>query len=247
MTVPESIRPFQRQAGQRPFVLGHRGARAHCPENTMLAFERALADGADGVELDVRMSADSELFISHDDHIQTTQGAVSLRSLSRAQVQALSTKSGEPVPTLREVLTFQAKTGCYMNVELKGDVPAPVWMAKRAASLIRQHGGYRIVLSSFEPRQVFFLARQLPDVPVALLFDATQQLMLRSLPMRWLGAHAAHPQATALDAALMSRLRERVGLINTWTVNTPQEAKRVAALGVDAIVTDDPKLILSAL
>lgn len=238
---------FRRKAGQRPYVLGHRGARAHCPENTMVAFERALADGADGVELDVRMSADGALVIAHDDHITTQGGPVALHRLSLAQIQALATKSGEPVPTLRQVLEFQARTGAYVNVELKGDVPAPAWMAGQAAHLIRQHGGQGIVMSSFDVRQVRLLAQALPHVPVALLIEQSQRLMSKFVPIALLGAVAVHPQASLLDAAFMARLRNKVAVINTWTVNSPAEARRLSALGVDAIITDDPKLILDAL
>jgi glycerophosphoryl diester phosphodiesterase len=241
-----SARPFQRKEGRRPFVLGHRGARALCPENTMLAFQRALDDGADGVELDVRMSADCELFISHDDTLKTESGGVSLKSLSAAQVHALRMQSGEPVPTLREVLHFQARTGAYLNVELKGDVPSPQWMARRAAAEIGQHGGQGIVLSSFNPRQVFLLAQLLPEVPAALLFEHKQRLLPRLLPLGILGASAAHPEACLIDSALMTRLRAKVPLINVWTVNEVAEARRLSELGVDGIITDNPRLILGA-
>lgn len=213
----------------------------------MVAFERAMQDGADGVELDVRMSTDGELFISHDNKITVQGGTASLRDLSKAQISALRTKSGEPVPTLRDVLHFQAKTGAYVNVELKGDVPAPIWMARRAAELISRHGGQGILLSSFSVFQVCELARRLPEVPVALLFDKSQRLMSTLLPTRALKAVAVHPESTMLNAVLMERLRKRVRLVNTWTVNTREEARRVSDLGVDGIVTDDPKLILSAL
>jgi len=243
----ETVLRFCRKDGHRPFVLGHRGARAHCPENTLVAFERALADGADGVELDVRMSADGALIIAHDDRIMTQDGPAELHRLSSAQIQALRTKSGEPVVSLRQVLEFQARTGAYVNIELKGDVPAPSWMAQRAAHLIGQHGGQGIVLSSFDVRQVRALARALPHVPVALLFEQSQTVMSKLVPTALLGAVAVHPQASLLDAAFMATLRKKVPLINTWTVNSPAEALRLSALGVDAIITDDPKLILSVL
>jgi glycerophosphoryl diester phosphodiesterase len=213
----------------------------------MVAFERALADGADGVELDVRMSADGALVVAHDDHIATRGGPVALHRLSLAQIQALETTSCEPVPTLRQALEFQARTMAYLNVELKGDVPAPAWMARQAAHLIRQHGGQGILLSSFDVRQVRLLAQLLPHVPVALLFERSQKVMSKLVPTALLGAVAVHPQASLLDAAYMGRLRKKVAVINTWTVNSPGEAVRLSALGVDALITDDPQLILSAL
>ena len=248
MTGEPFTRSYRRQEGRRPFVLGHRGARAVCPENTMMAFERAMHDGADGVELDVRMSADGELFITHDDRLNTIHGKVALSRLSRTQIRSLKMEHGQPVPTLKEVLHFQARTGAYLNVELKGDVLSPLWMARRAASMIQQHGGVGVVLSSFHAMQVVLLRRLLPRVPVGILYDQSQKTLAKALPLfRYLGVQAAHPEAGLLNEESVLKLRRDFALINTWTINDPSEAQRAAALGVDAIITDDPAAILAAL
>lgn len=223
----------------------------------MLAFEQALLDGADGVEVDVRMSSDGELFIAHDDAIATLGGPVLISRSSRSQVAGLATVHGQPVPTLRQVLEFQARTGAYVNIELKGDVIAPLWMAARAAELIRRHGGEGVLLSSFHLPQVFSLVRRLPNIPVALLLDAPRTTVGQALlsaamlhcgrALVYLGAGAVHPKAQLLDETAMTRFRAHFRLINTWTVNTEEDVRRLAALGVDGIITDDPKMARLAL
>lgn len=288
---PSALVAFRRTPGQRPFIYGHRGARATHPENTLLAFEQALEQGADGVELDVRMAADGGLFVTHDDALLlapavrvpteraptdlsplTSSGGrkdgstisledvgasrdgfagsetrARLRHLSSEQVRRLRTRSGEPVPSLVEALLFQARTGCRMNVELKGDVLHPLWMVRRVSEVLRAHGGHYILLSSFHPGVVWALRRRLPEIPVALLVHAGQPVQRRLWPLGALGACVAHPEAQLLDAALMQRLRRRVQVINTWTVNEPDEALRLSRLGVDGLVTDSPDILRAAL
>src|SRR5690606_29334187 len=94
-----------------------------------------------------------------------------LSRLTADQVRHLNPVGGQPIPTLRDALAFQAETGCLMNVELKADVPAPGWLAEAAARAIALHGGDGIVISSFSPHIVWRMARLLPHVPVALLLD----------------------------------------------------------------------------
>ncbi len=226
----------------------------------MVAFERALDDGADGVELDVRMSQDGELFVSHDELLKTRHGKIALGQLSADQVHHLETLNGAPIPTLKEVLTFQARTGAYLNVELKGDVPAPLWMARQAAELIRRHGGSRILVSSFTPSQIFVFKRRLPQVPVAQLFDlrsgplGTALRLACSVPgartclhaaIKLTGAEAVHPHFELIDAENLQELRQTFSVINCWTVNDPKRAKELASLGVDALICDDPALIVA--
>ncbi len=189
------VSAFVRPQGRRPFIYGHRGAKAHAPENTILAFERAMTDGADGIELDVRMSRDGGLFITHDDLIafEGHDVPLALSGLTTSQVENLKPRSGLALPTLRDALQFQSRTGALFNVELKGDVLAPKWMAEAAAEQIERHGGDRVIMSSFDPRLVRAFSKRLPQVPSALLFDEEQWLIRRLLPLGSCGACRAPP------------------------------------------------------
>ncbi len=243
------VSAFVRPQGRRPFIYGHRGARAHAPENTIFAFERALQDGADGIELDVRMSRDGGLFITHDDHVafEGHDVPLALSKLTTSQAEHLKTRSGLPLPTLRDALQFQSRTGALFNVELKGDVLAPNWMAETAAEQIERHGGDRVIMSSFDPRVVRAFSKRLPEVPSALLFDQQQWLVRRLLPLDSCGAVGLHPESVTVDSALIARARKKAVVINVWTVNEASEALRLSDLGVDGIVGDDPAMLIAAL
>ncbi|HSC89848.1 MAG TPA: glycerophosphodiester phosphodiesterase [Polyangiaceae bacterium] len=245
----ENWAPFRRRPGARPLVLGHRGARAHAPENTFAAFDEALRQGAEGIELDVRMTADGELAISHDDAIEVLAAPhrVEIRRLSRAQLECTRLLSGERLPFLDQVLAWQKRTGALINVELKGDVPHPGWLARRAVEAIEAHGGEGLLLSSFHWGQVRALARALPRLPVALLYHDEQTVVKRLVPWRRLGASAVHPQRTLVSAEGVRRFHEQGALVNVWTVNDVAEAQRFADWGVDALITDSPRTLLSAL
>jgi len=231
-------------------VYGHRGARARAPENTLDAFDLALREGADGIELDVRMTADAELVILHDGHLSLVGGdAVRVEALSLAQVRAAGRRQGIVIPTLDEALAWHRDTGKLTNVELKGDVPQRAWMARRAAAKIRFFGTSGILISSFHPALVRAMTLLLPEVPAALLLEAGRIDALEHAVggYRFLGAIGVHPERRLLTPDYFRPLARRGALVNTWTVNAPDEARRLAALGVDGIVTDRPLEILAAL
>lgn len=226
----------------RPFVLGHRGARAHAPDNTLLAFELAIEHGADGIEIDVRMTSDGALRIAHDEeiHFEGVKKPLKLGHLSTAQVDNLRLPGGHRVPTLRGILEFQSRTGCMVNVELKGAVANGAFMCEQAAREIRVHGGSGLVLSSFSPLIVQRLSKLLPEIPTALLFDKSQKLTQRVLPLRPLGAVGAHPEDGCVTPELVARLKKKGAFIGVWTVNDSARAHELAKLGVDVLISDDP-------
>jgi glycerophosphoryl diester phosphodiesterase len=230
-------------------VLGHRGARHNLPENTLRAFEGALAEGADGIEFDVRMSGDGELFISHDDalHVLGASRPVSLSRLSSAQLRALRLQSGEPIPTLDDVLDFHRSTNCLINVELKGNLPAPLYLARKAMEKLRLHGTPGVLVSSFHLLQVLAVSRGLPNVPTGYLFEEKQCFFSKFSPHRWLGARAVHPEASLATPEAVHRYVSQSTLVNVWTVNDPALATALSERGVDALITDRPAAILAEL
>lgn len=229
-------------------MLGHRGARAHAPDNTHCAFGLALEQGADGVEVDVRMTSDGALRIAHDEEIgfEEAEEPLSLGRLSSSQVDQLHLPGGHSVPTLRSVLELQARTGCLLNVELKGDVKNATWMCEQTAREIRAHGGSGIVLSSFSPLIVMRLTKLLPEIPTALLFDKDQTLTRRILPLGALGAVGAHPEDGCVTPELVSRIQEKSAFVGVWTVNDVARAQALANMGVQILISDDPGPIVAS-
>jgi glycerophosphoryl diester phosphodiesterase len=233
----------ERRAAKMPMVLGHRGARRRAPENTLKAFDLALEEGALGVELDVRATADGALVIYHDDALEVGGKKHLVSSLSVQDVQ--DARSGDAqIPTLQQVLAWQDRTGAFLNVELKGDGPGPLDLAERVITLVR--GKPNTLLSSFHPLIVRALAHDLPEMPVALLVEREPSGTFL-LPDQ-LGTSALHPNHELVNAQSMAKWQKLgLGWIGVWTVNDPARAVELANLGVDVIISDVPGLVLEAL
>lgn len=247
---------WKRGPNQRPRILGHRGARHAHPENALLAFEEALREGADGVELDVRATGDGLLVVFHDPRLprELTGGAAdvsgagpALSELSASQLAQVRLPRGQTIPTLAEVLAWQRDTGAWLNVELKGDVPAPSHVVRAACALLNEHGGDRVLISSFYPRMLVECALRAPDIPRAWLVHAEQRLLKNAPAWSWTTAAGVHPQVEGLSATQVQRLLAEGALVNVWTVNDAADAVRLGGLGVDGLISDVPGLVREAL
>lgn len=243
---------WKRAPNQRPRVLGHRGARHAHPENTLWAFDEALREGADGVELDVRMTGDGVLVVLHDPELPrdlagnpTAPPRVS--QLSASQIAQVRLPRDQRIPTLADVLAWQRDTGAWLNVELKGDVPSRAHVARTACALLRRHGGDRILVSSFYPQMLLECALRVPDIPTAWLVHAEQHLLRNAPAWAWTTAAGVHPQVEGLPTPRVQGLLAEGAIVNVWTVNAPADAVRLGALGVDGLITDTPGLLVATL
>jgi glycerophosphoryl diester phosphodiesterase len=231
----------------RPLVLGHRGASSEAPENTLAAFRLALAQGADGVELDVWRCATGEVVVAHDERTRRVAGAdLSVPDAPLAALRALDVGAwkgerfrGESVPLLAEVL--EALPGAVVNVELKSR-GRDLRLAEAVARVIARAGaGERVVVSSFDWRLLVAFRLAAPHVPVGLLFDGEHRWRLRLwAALRLLGPSAVHPDRRLVTEARARRWRARGLAVNVWTVDDPAEARALARLGVAAIITNVP-------
>ncbi len=245
-------RAWRRPEGQRPWVLGHRGARHAAPENTLAAFELAAREGADGFELDVRLDGSREVIVLHDTNLARVTGNRDRRAVegvSSAELSHVDVGSGERVPTLRDVLEFTRSRNLRVNVELKHDVRHRRELVAKVTQMIGNAPDAPdwILLSSFHPGIVLRLARALPHVPVAWLVHKQQHVLRRTPAWRLLGAVGVHPEHPLITPARLVALRAGGALVNTWTVNDPERAAALAELGVDAIISDTPGTLLARL
>jgi glycerophosphoryl diester phosphodiesterase len=241
--------------GGRPRVLGHRGASADAPENTLAAFRLARAQGADGVELDVWRCRSGEVVVVHDPDLRRVAGSpLRVERATLAELRAHDVGAwkgevfrGERIPTLSEALA--ALPGAFVNVELKSEGGRDLRLARAAARAIEAAGAAgRVVVSSFDYRLLVAFRLAAPAVPVGLLFDAeTPGRIATWLGLRLLGAAAVHPGRREVTAARAAAWRARGLDVNVWTVDDPEEARRLAALGAAAIITNVPALIRAAL
>lgn len=222
----------------RPLIIGHRGASADAPENTLAAFALALEQNADGIEFDVQLCADGVPVIMHDDTVdRTCDGAGRVAALTLRELQRLTIAQEHTIPTLDELFEMLGRRALY-NVELKALGVNDGGLAAAVANCIEGHGvGDRVIISSFSPFVVRAARRHLiRSIPVAHL---REQRLLR-LVHRVVRAEADHPAHDLVDERLMIWARRRGLRVNVWTVDDPAEARRLIRLGVNGIITNRP-------
>ena len=234
----------------RPLVLGHRGASAEAPENTLAAFSLALSQGADGVELDAQRCASGEVVVIHDASLQRTTGlGAPVTHASWSVIRTLDAGSwkserfrGERVPLLAEVLDGFPR---LVNVELKCEAADDGGLTAEVVRVIRSaKAAARVLLSSFNVL-CLWRARQLaPEIPRALLFEREQRWPLRSgLLAPLLGVVAMHPEHVLATPERVERWRQRGYSVGCWTVDDPDAAANLHRTGVAAVITNWPARI----
>lgn len=235
----------------RTLVWGHRGARAYAPMNTVPSFELALKQGADGVELDTHLSKDGKLIVLHDFTVDsTTNGKGLAKDKTLAELKELDAGSsfsaeyaGTQIPTLDEVFEAVGKK-LFINVEIKSETQETDGVEQAVADCIIKHGlTNSVIVSSFNPLALKRFRAILPAVPIGYLYEPEHNF---SQMMEGFPHEARHPQHTMIDAAYMDWAKTNNFRVNTWTVNDPERAKALKQLGVDAIITDKPDVIIEA-
>ena len=213
-------------------MLGHRGTGTGEGENTLAAFAGALAAGADGVELDVRLTRDGALAVVHDPVIE---GFGPVCELAVADLPL-------SVPLLEPVLDLCAGAA-LVNVEIKNFPGQPGYdpeelAARRVATLLAERAGPPVLVSSFTPTALDAVIATAADIPTGLLIMPSAEAAdgLRLAAER--GYAAIHPPHSAVDAELVGAARSAGLGVNTWTVNEPEDVAAVVGAGVNVVITD---------
>ncbi len=240
-----------------PRIFAHRGAKSVAPENTLSAFEAALDMGVDGIELDVHCAKDGELVVIHDFHVDaTTNGRGLVSDFTAAELAALDAGSffapafaGVGVPTLVQVLDLIGNR-CTINIEIKSeDIRTGGNQVEPLLAMIVERDLYnQVIVSSFNPVSLIKVRSLDMRVELGVLHGPDLPLFLRSA---WttdiIAPQALHPHHTCVDAAYMAWADERGLFVNTWTVNDPDEAHRLAELNVSTIMSDVPDQLIATL
>lgn len=236
--------------------IAHRGASAVAPANTIAAFERAVTLGADGIEFDVHLSADGVPVVIHDFAVDaTTDGSGRVLELSLAQLKQLDAGAyfdpaftGERIPTLEEVLQAFGDR-LLLNIELKSTSKRDNGLERAVVALIEEHGlASRVLFSSFNPLSLRRAKKIAPHILAGLLYAPDLPLYLSRAWLAPLAPHEArHPEHTIVDAHYMAWARRRGYRVNAWTVDDPDEMRRLIDLGVDGIITNVPDVLRDTL
>jgi len=210
----------------QPLLLGHRGARHYAPENTLAAFDLALAHGCDGFELDVRMSADLHPIIVHDPHLQD----VVIADFVAEKLFAMQ----NTIPQMWQVFERYAASA-YLNIELK-----VTGLEGRIAELLETYPPTKgFMVSSFLPEAVRAMHMLAPQVPMGYICRRKDLLkQWRKLPITHVVLHHS-----LITAEFIAELRAEKKQIFVWTVNQREEIEAMAALGVDGIISDDTRVL----
>lgn len=236
---------------RRPCIFAHRGASCYAPENTIAAFNLAIIQGADAIELDAKLCADGYVVIVHDQTIdRTTSASGKVSEMTLAELQKLDAGShfdiafrDEKIPTLDQVLEAVGKR-IYINIELSNYASKTDSLPEKTADIIRRHSmNDWVMFSSFNPLALIRVKKILPDIPVGLLaLSGGNGRWARS----WLGSlvhyQALHPHYSDVNPELVNRLHRQGARIHPFTVNGEPEMRALQELDVDGIITDDTML-----
>ena len=241
-----------RRNSSTPWVFGHRGAgrseaspgatSSKAAENTLASFALALAQGADGVELDARISGDGIAVVCHDaDLTRTANCALAIHEASARDIVRASAAGGAPVPTLDETLDFLLGRHALINIEVKESPLASAVLWSSIGRCLRRHGRTRrahILVSSFARSLLTTMASQSLGVGAAWLWE---QDCLR-VP-RGSVAAALHPHESLIERRKLRRWRRSGRVVNAWTVNDGERVAELVDWGIDGLITDDVPLV----
>jgi glycerophosphoryl diester phosphodiesterase len=255
-------------------VHGHRGARAARPENTLPAFEYALAQGVDALELDLAVTKDNVLVVSHDPEMNPKicrgpEGAERvIRKMTFAQLQLWDCGTlrnpefpqqkpvpGTRVPKLAEVLQLAKGKGVDLNIETKifpsrpELTPSPEEFARLVIEEVRRHGlEDKLILQSFDWRTLEAMKKLAPQVRLSALYpnvmNATRDYLGEALAAGY-GFVSPHFRVTSKET--VAKAHAAGVQVAPWTANEPQVWDVLIAAGVDAIITDDPAALIAYL
>jgi glycerophosphoryl diester phosphodiesterase len=234
------------------FIIGHRGASGHAPENTLAAFKKAVALGATFIETDLQLSRDARFVAIHDDTLdRTTNGQGKVHDQTLAGLRRFDAGSwfgsdytGERIPTLEEILEFSKKNDIVFYLELK---PSGSWGGEHALiGALRESGEVaRVVVISFDHTILAGLRKIEPTLMTGVLYDGQLADLLTTAVD--VGARQLVVRGDLVTPAMIAEARKRDLQIVCWTVNHPAHIRLLIAAGVDGIMSDYPDRLVAAL
>lgn len=220
--------------------IGHRGAKAHSPENTMDSFMKALELGVDGIELDVHVCATGELVVIHDFTVdRTTNGSGEVHKMTLSELKKLRIDEKHSIPMLDEVLALVNRK-CLVNIEMKGRHTAkPV--SDFVDKYVKERGwSYDdFIVSSFQREELLVMSDINKNIHLGVLSQA-------SVTQAWewaeeFSAKAIHPHYSLLTESNVKKAQQAGLRVYTWTINEPEDIERIKSYNVDGIISDYPE------
>ena len=241
------------QSTTSPILFGHRGASLHAPENTLAAFKLAYKYGADGIELDAKLTRDEKVVVIHDATVdRTCNGTGAVRYMTLNEIRALDAGGkfdpkykGEKIPTLDEVFESLGKK-LLINVELTNYANPKDDLPEKVTELVKRHKLENdILFSSFHPMTLRRIQELLPGTPAGLLaFPGLPGVLSRSfIGKRW-SPSLIHPYFSDVNERFVKKEIRWGRKINVWTVDDKAEMERLIHLGINGLITDNIPLAI---
>lgn len=232
------------------YICAHRGFSENYPENTMIAFRKAIEAGANGIEFDVQKTKDGVLVIMHDERVdRTTNGTGHLKDFTLKELKDLEIAydgATERVPTLEEYFELVKDLKDFTtNIELKTGVELYEGIEEETVEMIRAYGlTDRVIISSFNHRSLQAVKRVAPEIPVGALTEC--QLVDGPNYVKRAGFEFIHPSAYGLTKEIVDAYHaEGIG-VNVWTLNAyPYDIQKLVDMGVDGLIQNDPVFMRS--
>ena len=236
-------------------VFAHRGASGDYPENTLLAFQKAIELGASGIELDVHKTKDNQIVVIHDEDMERTfkgKGLIidhtleELRSIPSRKLEFRKNKVCT-ICTLKEVLELLTiQSHILLNIELKTDEIAYEGIERDTIELVQEYGmDQRVIFSSFNHESIKKCKEIAPHIKTGALYHyQIPNIVEYALA---LGADAIHPNVELVTKELIEKCHENNLLVNTYTVNSPKHMRLLIQGNIDGIFTDYPELLLEVM
>jgi glycerophosphoryl diester phosphodiesterase len=252
---------------QKPLIIAHRGASALAPENTLAAFRKAIADGADGIEFDVRLTRDGEVVVFHDATLRRLSPHKNLvSSLTAEELQKIDVGSwfnrrkanpsdddfsNERILTLRQLLDFLADFEGLIYIELKcRESETEKLSAKVCAAIADSPRRPQMIVKSFQLEVIPHIRRLCPEVKTAALFAPKIMTILRKEKRLIniadeLGADMVSVHFSLATRKLMKKAEKKNLPVTIWTADNPRWVKRAFDLGLFAVITNNPAPLLA--
>ncbi len=227
-----------------PEIIAHRGASRECLENTLQAFDRALSQGADGIELDVHATRDGRVVVHHDAAVRRRlagkgPASIALSTLDFETLHLHRLRDGQMIPTLDAVLDLVG-TRATVYIEVKAQaIEGPL------TACLERHPTSRVAIHAFDHRIPVAVRSRRPGTAIGLL-SASYPLDLGAV-LRPAAAEMLWQQADLIDEALVRDAHALGATVTAWTVNDPVHARRLLDMGVDALCTDTPGALRAVL
>jgi len=234
---------------KKTLVWAHRGASGYAPENTLVAFQKAIDLKADGIELDVQVTKDGQLVIIHDETVDRVSDAKGwVKDFTYGELKKLNVNKKFPeygkvsIPTLEEVYLLIKDTELVINVELKNGIVFYENIEEKVMELTRKMGlQERIVYSSFNHYSVMKLKKLDPSVKTGFLYEDGYLDMPEYASKH--GAEALHPALYNLQYPdFIKDCKTRNIDVRAWTVNKIEDMKMLCKNEINAMITNYPDI-----